>query len=82
MQEKNRPETEDDEERNLENKAFSVTPEARVAFDILKAEQGPRSGPRLIAEAIDLLLVHYGKKPVGRPVRSPTRREPDKPAPG
>jgi hypothetical protein len=46
---------------------MSLKPEAARAFDILKAEQGPRSGPRLAAEAIDLLLVKYGKKPLGWP---------------
>jgi hypothetical protein len=52
------------EESQLENKMFRLSPEAIRAFDILKAEQGARSGPRLMAEAIDLLLVKYGKKAV------------------
>ena len=72
-------------EDHLENKMFRLTPEAIRAFDILKAEQGARSGPRLMAEAIDLLLVKYGKQPVGRPVRgsgpAPDRGT-EKPAPG
>jgi hypothetical protein len=41
---------------------FRLNREAIRAFDILKAEQGPRSGPRLMAEAIDLLLVRYHKE--------------------
>jgi hypothetical protein len=54
-----------EEDRHLENKLFRVTEEARRAFDMLRGEVGPRSGPRLIAEAIDLLLLRYGKHPVG-----------------
>jgi hypothetical protein len=53
--------------RTFQNKLLSLKPEAVRAFDILKAEQGPRSGPRLAAEAIDLLLAKYGKPPVGFP---------------
>ena len=53
------------QDSQLENKMFRLSPEAILAFDILKAEQGARSGPRLMAEAIDLLLAKYGKKPVG-----------------
>jgi hypothetical protein len=45
---------------------FRLSAEAAQAFDILKARQGPRSGPRLAAEAIDLLLQNYGEKPVGQ----------------
>jgi len=60
------PERESDESQ-LVNKMFRLKPEAILAFDILKAEQGSRSGPRLIAEAIDLLLVKYGKKKIGFP---------------
>jgi hypothetical protein len=59
------PETEIDDA--LQNKMFRLKPEAIRAFDILKAEQGARSGPRLIAEAVDLLLVKYGKKKIGYP---------------
>jgi hypothetical protein len=57
-----------DEPENVElqNKMFRLRAEAIRAFDILKAEQGPRSGTRLIAEAIDLLLVKYGKKPISK----------------
>ena len=46
---------------------ITLKPEAVTAFNILKAEQGVRSGPRLAAEAIDLLLKKYGKAPVGWP---------------
>jgi hypothetical protein len=46
---------------------FTLKPETVTAFNILKAEQGARSGPRLAAEAIDLLLKKYGKVPVGFP---------------
>jgi hypothetical protein len=52
----------------LQNKMFRLRTEKIRAFDILKAEQGPRSGPRLIAEAIDLLLEKYGKKPPNPPL--------------
>lgn len=48
----------------LEGKMFRLRREAIRAFDILKAEQGPRSGPRLMTEAIDLLLILYGKSPI------------------
>jgi|GEM_PF-4105710 len=63
-------------ETPLENKLFRLSREAIEAFDVLKARQGPRSGPRLIAEAIDLLLVKYGEKPIGsfRPVQSASTR--------
>jgi len=43
------------EDSQLRNKMFRLKPEAIRAFDILKAKQGPRSGPRLMAEAVDLL---------------------------
>ncbi len=66
MRTKGTPETAS-EENQLENKMFRLKPEAIRAFDILKAEQGARSGPRLMAEAIDLLLKKYGKKPIGFP---------------
>ena len=46
---------------------ITLKPEAVTAFNVLKAEQGTRSGPRLAAEAIDLLLKKYGKPPVGWP---------------
>jgi hypothetical protein len=48
----------------LQTRLISLIPEAARAFDILKAEQGPRTGPRLAAEAIDLLLILYGKQPI------------------
>jgi hypothetical protein len=68
MKGRERPKKEPAEvERTLQNKLLSLKPEAVRAFDILKAEQGPRSGPRLAAEAIDLLLVKYGKPPIGFP---------------
>ena len=61
------------DESALENKLFRLSADHITAFDVLKAKQGPRSGPRLIAEAIDLLLVKYGEKPIGsaRPVKPP-----------
>lgn len=46
---------------------LALKPEAIKAFNVLQAEEGPRSGPRLAAEAIDLLLKKYGKPPVGWP---------------
>jgi len=46
---------------------LTLKPEAITAFNVLKAEEGPRCGPRLAAEAIDLLLKKYGKLPVGWP---------------
>jgi hypothetical protein len=64
---KSKPTQESEGEDALVNKMFRLKPEAVRAFDILKAEQGSRSGPRLIAEAIDLLLVKYGKKKIGFP---------------
>ena len=57
------------EESGLQNKMFRLTPEAIQAFDILKAKSGSRSGPRLAAEMIDLLLAEHGEKPVG-PLRT------------
>lgn len=49
---------------SLENKLFRLRPETIRAFDILRAEQGAHSGPRLAEEAINLLLKKYGKSPV------------------
>jgi hypothetical protein len=49
-----------------ENKLFRLNPALGRAFDILKAEQGPHSGPRLADEALTLLLKKYGK-PVPHP---------------
>ena len=57
----------DEEPGELQNKMFRLKPETIRAFDILKAEQGARSGPRLAAEAFDLLFKKYGKKPIGFP---------------
>jgi len=51
----------------LRPKLLLLKPQAIRAFDILRAEQGPRSGPRLAAEMVDLLLRAYGKKPIGFP---------------
>lgn len=65
----------------MQSKIFRLSPEACRAFDILKAEEGPRSGPRLAAEMVDLLLREHGKQPVG-PLRG--KREaakPKKPSP-
>jgi hypothetical protein len=56
-----------EDDNALRTKLLSLKPEAIRALDILKAEQGARSGPRLAAEAIDLLLKKYGKKPIGFP---------------
>ncbi len=53
------------EQSGFVNKMFRLRPDAAQAFDILKARQGPRSGVRLAAEMVDLLLVKYGEKPVG-----------------
>ena len=47
------------------SRVFRLTGEAIQAFDILKAKSGSRSGPRLAAEMIDLLLIEHGEKPVG-----------------
>jgi hypothetical protein len=55
------------EEPELKNALFRVRPEAKRAFDILRAEQGSRSGPRLIAEALDMLFERYGKPKIGFP---------------
>ncbi len=63
-----RPRTLTDEQRERRNNVLlTLKPEAIKAYNVLKAEQGPRSGPRLAAEAIDLLLKKYGKPPVGWP---------------
>ena len=56
----------------FQNKMFRLAREAVQAFDILKAKQGARSGPRLMAEAVDLLLEKYGEQPVGFPPHRPT----------
>lgn len=57
------------EEKNERRNTVLLTlkPETITAFNVLKAEQGARSGPRLAAEAIDLLLKKYGKDPIGFP---------------
>jgi hypothetical protein len=73
---KRTPDDQPEETASLENKLFRLSPGAIQAFEILKAKQGPRSGPRLIGEAIDLLLMKYGEKPVGspsRPTKTPAR---------
>jgi hypothetical protein len=46
---------------------ITLKPEMITAFNVLKAEQGIRSGPRLAAEAIDLLLDKYKKPKIGWP---------------
>jgi hypothetical protein len=51
-------------EEELLQKLFQVKRRAIRQFDILKGEEGPRSGPRLIAEALNLLFEKYGKPPV------------------
>jgi hypothetical protein len=67
----------------LQSKIFRLTPEAIRAFDILKAKEGSRSGPRLAAEMIDLLLIEHGEQPVGprRPAAG-AKRPGGKPKPG
>jgi hypothetical protein len=62
----------DESGQQYENKMFRLKVEAARAFDVLKGKMGPRAGPRLAAEAIDLLLQKYGEKPVGplRPAAS------------
>jgi hypothetical protein len=52
------------DEEELLQKLFQLKRRAIRQFDVLKAEQGPRSGPRLIAEALNLLFEKYGKPPV------------------
>lgn len=64
------------EESGFVNKMFRLKPDAAQAFDILKAKQGPRSGVRLAAEMVDLLLVKYGEKPVG-PMRQVSGKRPN-----
>ncbi len=73
---------EEPEQSEFVNKMFRLRPEAAQAFEILKAKSGPRSGPRLAAEMVDLLLVKHGEKPVG-PLRpgAAGRRENPKPKP-
>jgi hypothetical protein len=76
------PEDESEENPKLEGKMFRLKREAIVAFDILKARQGPRSGPRLMAEAIDLLLKHYNMEPIEKPPTppaTPAKKEEDRP---
>ncbi|HXQ25966.1 MAG TPA: hypothetical protein VN822_06135 [Candidatus Acidoferrales bacterium] len=70
-------------EERTQSKIFRMTPEACRAFDILRAEEGPHSGPRLAAEMIDLLLIEHGKPPVGprRPAGG-AKRTASKPKPG
>ena len=52
------------EDEVREKKLFYIHRRFSRAFAILAAEEGPRAGPRLIEEAINLLLVKYGRKPV------------------
>jgi hypothetical protein len=42
-------------------KNYFMLPEIARQFDILRAEQGPHSGSRLIEEAMNLLFEKYGK---------------------
>jgi hypothetical protein len=65
MTSKRTPERGPEEEPGYVNKMFRLRPDAVQAFEILKAKQGPRSGPRLAAEMVDLLLIEHGEKPVG-----------------
>ena len=64
------------EEQGLKTKSFILSPEAIQRFEMLKAKEGPRSGPRLIAEAIDLVLMRHGEEPVGplRPAANAGKR--------
>lgn len=66
-------ETRDERERGLPGarlitKGFRVKPEAARQFDLLKVEvesvNGKDKGPALIAEALNLLFVKYGKPQV------------------
>ena len=54
--------------RKLVDKHFRVTPEAARAFNVLAAQQysgeGPRPGPALIAEALNMLFEKYGVEQV------------------
>ena len=54
--------------KRLIDKHFRVTPEAARAFNLLAAQQysgeGPRPGPVLIAEALNLLFEKYGMEQV------------------
>ena len=54
--------------KRLIDKHFRVTPEAACAFNLLAAQQysgeGPRPGPTLIAEALNLLFEKYGMEQV------------------
>ena len=54
--------------RRLIDKHFRVTPEAARAFNLLAAQlysgEGPRPGPALIAEALNLLFEQYGMEQV------------------
>ena len=54
--------------RKLIDKHFRVTPEAARAFNLLAAQQysgeGPRPGPALVAEALNLLFEKYGMEEV------------------
>jgi len=72
------------EDSGYVNKMFRLKPDAAQAFDILKAKQGPRSGPRLAAEMVELLLAKYGEKPVGplRPAAAPAKTPKPKPKAG
>ena len=61
-------ETETPVKAKLIDKHFRVTPEAARAFNLLAAQQysgeGPRPGPALIAEALNLLFEKYGVEQV------------------
>ena len=58
------PEVEEPLRSRLIDKHFRVTPEAARAFNLLAAQQysgeGPRPGPALIAEALNMLFEKYG----------------------
>ena len=62
------PESKEPARPKLIDKHFRVTPEAARQFNILAAQQyegmGPRPGPTLIAEALNMLFEKYGMDPV------------------
>jgi hypothetical protein len=73
---RSRPRTKSAEDAGFVTRLISLKPEIAVAFDILKAKQGPRSGPRLVGEAMEMLLERYGEKPAPLPERPSAAGEP------
>jgi hypothetical protein len=70
-----RPRTRTAEDAARVTRLISLKPEIALAYDILKARQGPRSGPRLADEAVEMLLERYGEKLPERPASGPARRD-------